>query len=46
MSQDAGVGRLTRYMTRAIQKEEIIMQTFKTAIFATSLMPWQAVLRT
>jgi hypothetical protein len=28
ISHDAGVGKLTRSMTRAIQKEEIIMQAF------------------
>ena len=37
-SHDAGVGRLTGLMTRAIQKEEIIMQAFKTTILATSVL--------
>ncbi len=32
------MGNLTRDMTRAIQQEEIIMQTFKITILATSMV--------
>jgi chemotaxis protein MotB len=37
ISHDAGVEKLTRYITREIQKGESIMQTFKTTILIVSL---------